>query len=269
MVTGERREQVRARLFERAREDDRIVGVAITGSAAGDAQDRWSDIDLFFGVAGTTPPQDAVEDWTVFLSREFGVLHHFDLRSGPALYRAFLLPGPLEVDLGFTPAAEFGPVGDGGFRVVFGEAAPRRAVVTDPDHLIGLAWHHVLHARSSVERGAWWRAEYWISALRDHTLTLACLRLGLPDAHAKGADLLPLDVTGPLQDALVRGLDPAELNRALRVATSAFLRELRTTAPALAATLGGTLLELAAPGARGVTPGQGGSPSADGGSRAG
>jgi predicted nucleotidyltransferase len=51
MFTEGHRHRVRARLIERARLDDRITGAAITGSAARDAEDRWSDIDLFFGVA--------------------------------------------------------------------------------------------------------------------------------------------------------------------------------------------------------------------------
>jgi predicted nucleotidyltransferase len=31
--------------------DSRIMGAALTGSAAGGREDRWSDIDLFFAVA--------------------------------------------------------------------------------------------------------------------------------------------------------------------------------------------------------------------------
>jgi predicted nucleotidyltransferase len=45
MFTVDRRRQVRERLLERASEDSRIVGAAVTGSAARDAEDRWSDIN--------------------------------------------------------------------------------------------------------------------------------------------------------------------------------------------------------------------------------
>jgi hypothetical protein len=112
-------------------------------------------------------------------------------RSGAATYRAFLLPGCPEFDLAFTPAAHFGAVGPH-FRTVFGEPVrPPPAAGPDPDHLIGLAWHHVLHARICIERNRLWQAEYWISASRDHALALACLRLDRPALHAKGVDGLP------------------------------------------------------------------------------
>ncbi|MDX6346639.1 MAG: hypothetical protein QOF84_1429 [Streptomyces sp.] len=229
MFTVDQRQCVRAQLTARARHDPRITAAALTGSAARDAEDRWSDVDLFLGVADGVAVPDVLADWTAYAYAELGALHHFDLRAGPATYRAFLLADLLEIDLGLTPAAVFGPLGDGEFRVLFGEAVARVPGAADPDHLIGLAWHHILHARTSIARGAPWQAEHWISALRDHTLALACLRLGLPAAHAKGADRLPPEVTAPLREVLVRSLDTAELSRALRAATRAFLRELRET----------------------------------------
>ncbi|GAA3515556.1 putative nucleotidyltransferase [Streptosporangium album] len=246
MFTVDRRRHVRTRLLERAREDERIVGAALTGSAARDAEDRWSDVDLFFGVADGVTVEEALSDWSAFAYRELGAIHHFDLHAGPATYRAFLLGELLEIDLGFTPAAAFGPLGSGGFRVVFGDAVERRQGETAPGHLIGLAWHHVLHARISIERGALWQAEYWISGIRDHILALACLRLGHPTAHAKGADRLPHDVTGPVREALVHTLDAGELSRALGAATRALLRELRETDSGIVETLEKPLLDLAA-----------------------
>ncbi|MDT4963233.1 MAG: hypothetical protein QOF87_2880, partial [Pseudonocardiales bacterium] len=111
---------------------------------------------------------------------------------------------------------------------------------------IGLAWHHVLHARIFIERGPPWQAEHWISAIRDETLALASLRLGLPAAYAKGSDKLPADITTPVQDALVRSLDAAELSRALQAATRALIGELRETGSAVAGRLTQPLLALAA-----------------------
>jgi hypothetical protein len=49
--TEDDRNQIRARLLERANEDRRVTSSALTGSARSGAEDRWSDIDLFFGVA--------------------------------------------------------------------------------------------------------------------------------------------------------------------------------------------------------------------------
>jgi hypothetical protein len=237
---------VRAQLLHHAHDDERVVGAAITGSAACDAEDRWSDVDLLFGVANGASVDEILRDWSEFVYRELGAIHHFDLPAGPASYRAFLLAELLEVDLGFTPAHEFGPIGTGGFQVVFGDAVAQRPKPVDSAHVIGLAWHHVLHARMSVERGAWWQAEYWISGVRDCTLALACLRLGQSVAHAKGVDHLPAGVTRPVQDALVCSLDQAELARALGAATRALLDELRLTDFEVARELEQPLLDLAA-----------------------
>ena len=53
------------------------------------------------------------------------MLHHWDLRSGPTVYRVFLLPGGLELDVAVTPAAEFGAHGPK-FRLLFGESVSAR-----------------------------------------------------------------------------------------------------------------------------------------------
>lgn len=76
-------------------------------------------------------------------------------------------------------------------------------------------------------------------------LTLTSLRHGRATAYAKGADSLPLAVTAPLEDALVRGLDPDELRRALRQVTQAALTELREQDRDVADRLETPLLDLA------------------------
>jgi hypothetical protein len=250
MFTEADRKQIRARLLDRAHRDRRVTGAAITGSASRGAEDRWWDIDLFFGVAAEIAPEEVLSDWSQFMYQELGALHHFDLQSGPATYRAFLLPECLEVDLAFTPAAEFGALGPH-FRLVFGEAIERPAVAgPDRDHIIGLAWHHVLHARICIERNKLWQAEYWISGAREHALALACLRFGQPALYAKGVDNLPPEVTMRFADTLVRTLTPSELWRVLGVAAAQLLRELREADANLARRLEGPLLELA-PAAQG------------------
>jgi hypothetical protein len=246
MFTAAERDQLRLRLLDRARADRSITGAAITGSAAHGAADRWSDIDLFFGVAAGLAPEDVLSAWSAFMYRELGALHHFDLRAGPALYRAFLLPECLEVDLAFTPAAAFGARGPH-FQPVFGApVAQPPAPPADHGHLIGLAWHHVLHGRISIERHRVWQAEYWISGVRDHVLSLACLRYGQPAAYAKGVDALPAEVTRRLEEALVRTLTPSELRRTLGVAATALLDEIGEVDSELAHRLAGPLRELAA-----------------------
>src|SRR5262245_30957471 len=171
MFSVEERDLIRQRLLHLAEEDPTVVAAAITGSHATDHEDRWSDIDLAFAVSD---PLDAVmRRWTRQLYEDFAAVHHWDLPSGSAIYRVFLLPRCLEVDIAFSPAAEFGPRGPS-WRLMFGRATPpQTATPTGHNELAGLAWHHALHARISIERGRYWQAEHWISALRTQTTALA------------------------------------------------------------------------------------------------
>ena len=228
---GRSREEVYDSLLAQAEADPLIRGAAITGSAAEGREDRWSDIDLFFGA---TDVEAALSGFSARVYAELGALHHFDLASGSARYRAFLLPGLLEVDLGFAPADEWGPLGDGGFRVVFGEPAPRVPASADPDHLVGLAWHHAVHARTALAREKLFEALHWANALRDHVLALACLRHGLPSAYGKGGHLLPEADAARLRSAIPAQLTGAEIARALSAAVDALAHELRVRDPELA-----------------------------------
>jgi hypothetical protein len=235
MLVVEERDRVQERLLALAESDPAIVGAAITGSLATGEGDRWSDLDLAFAIDGDLDP--ALERWTRHLCDDFAALHHWDLPSVTSIYRVFLLPEWLEVDIAFTPAADFRPRGPK-WRTVFGTAGqPAPAPPPSHDTLAGMAWHHALHARVSIERRRWWQAEYWIGAVRDQMIALACLRLGHPAHYAKGAHLLPEELTAPLAATLVRSLDEAELRRALDAATTALAAELERTDPALASRL--------------------------------
>ena len=63
MFAVEDRERVRSRLIARARSDPRLVAAAAIGASAGEG-DRWSDLDLTFGVADAAPVEDVLTDWT-------------------------------------------------------------------------------------------------------------------------------------------------------------------------------------------------------------
>ncbi|MEV1072545.1 nucleotidyltransferase domain-containing protein [Micromonospora parva] len=244
MFSVEERDLIRQRLLRLAAQDPAVVGAAITGSHASGDEDRWSDVDLAFAVSD---PLDVVmRRWTQRMYRDFAAVHHWDLPSGSVIYRVFLLPHCLEVDLAFGPEADFGPRGPG-WRLIFGQAAPSQPVpASGYDTTAGLAWHHALHARISIERGRYWQAEHWISATRTQTISLACQRLGHATSYAKGAHLLPATITGPLETTLVRSLDEAELRRALSAVVAVLGTELTRTDAALADRLRPILSELAA-----------------------
>jgi len=225
VFTAEERERIRERLIERAKADPLVVAGAEVGSRALGPGDRWSDIDLTFGLApGVTVPE-ILAAWTPAIEREFGAVVLFDLPHLSSVYRVFLFPGLLQVDLSFTPGHEFGALGPK-FKLLFGEAVARpQPTPPTAANRFGLAVHHALRARFSIERERFWQAEYWISSLRDEALALACMRRGLVAAYARGYDELPPEVRGVFAGAIVRSLDRAELMRALGVAVEGLLHE--------------------------------------------
>jgi hypothetical protein len=91
---------------------------------------------------------------------------------------------------------------------------------------LGRAWHHAGHARTCIERGRWWQAEYWVGALRGQVIALAALRLGVPEAHGKSAHLLPAPVLAGLGATLVRSVDEIELRRALNAGLTTLTAEI-------------------------------------------
>jgi hypothetical protein len=244
MFTPEERAQLRFDLLEYAARDCRISGAAITGSGAAEREDQWSDIDLAFGVVDDVDLANVLSDWTARMYDQFFALHHLDVTSGPWIYRVFLLPSTLQVDLAFVPRTEFRAFAPT-FRLMSGRAnEPRHAVPPRPVEIIGLGWLYALHARGCIARQKLWQAEYMISAIRDHVLVLACIRHGLPAAHGRGIDQLPSAVTAGLESSLVRQLDVVELSRAFRTVMDGFRDEIRRAEPELAARLQEALTQL-------------------------
>ena len=244
MFTHDSRDRLRDALVERARLDPAVAGAAVTGSAAGGTEDRWSDIDLFFGLAPGADQAAVLADWSAWMRAEAGAVADMDVRLGGTVYRVFLLADTLQVDLAFAPDGEFGALGPT-FRLLFGEPVERPfGGAPDVAGLVGWAWLYALHARSSIERGKKWQAEYMISGLRDHVLALACVRHGVPASQGRGMDQLPASVTGALEGALVDGLSDGELRRAFAVGVAGLLTEVEHVDPALAGTLRGPLERL-------------------------
>ena len=221
----EYRESVRDRLIAMARADSRVIAGAEVGSRAAGRVDRWSDLDLTFGLAPGVAAPDVLRDWTRTLVDEFQAAHLFDLPLLSTIYRVFLLPGTLQVDISFTPGHEFGALGPK-FKLLFGEAVERPFLPPATAHYrFGVAVHDAVRARFSIERGRPWMGEYLISGLRDEALALACLRHGLEAAHSRGYDQLPEEIRERAEGALVRSLDRDELLRALRAGIDLLLED--------------------------------------------
>src|ERR1700733_1793261 len=241
------RQQVRTRVLECAASDKRIVAGAVVGSLAYGEGDRWSDLDLTFAVSDNTLMGEVLEDWTKMLLMEFEAGRLFDVSRGSSIYRVFLLPGCLQVDLSFTPAPDFGALGPN-FRLLFGTAVekPHTALLSG-EELMGYAVHHVLRARFCIERDRNCQAEYWISAARDYAFSIACLRRDLPAEYGRGLDGLPSGLKQLLNDALVTSLDRKSLLRALARTIDLLLQEGTHEIQAMSPGVEYRLCELAAP----------------------
>src|SRR5207302_2700661 len=133
---------------------------AITGSAAAEREDQSSDIDLAFGIVEGLELPTVLADWTAHMYDRHSALHHLDIRSGAWIYRVFLLPGTLQVDLAFVSATEFRALAPT-FRLMFGKANESR-YFPPPNavEIVGLGWLYALHARSCIARQNLWQAEY-------------------------------------------------------------------------------------------------------------
>lgn len=225
LFTVEERNRIKLRLLEIARADSRIVAGALLGSLAKGAGDKWSDLDLSFGLAADTDINDVLDHWTGRMVGEFNAAHLFDLPRLTSVYRVFMLQNNLQIDLSFTPEADFGALGPK-FNLLFGKAIERKMLPQPtPHHMFGLAVHHAVRARLCIEREHLWQAEHWITGIREEALTLACHRLKLELSEARGFDKLPLELLARANDTLIRSVNRDELLRALGATVELLLHE--------------------------------------------
>jgi hypothetical protein len=238
VFTVEQRDALRERVLGLAEEDERVVAGAAVGSLAVDAGDRFSDVDLTFGIADHVQVADVLDDWTRTLFNELDAVQLAELERGPTTYRVLLLPDVLQLDLSMTPAAQFRPAGPR-FRLLFGATAadesdaPTTSVAGDlflptppvAGDIFGWGVIYAIHARACIERGRIWQAEHYVGAVRDHALSLACLRQGLPVVQARGYDDLSAETLGRFEDAHVGAVEPGVLRAALAASVLALMRE--------------------------------------------
>jgi hypothetical protein len=238
MFTIEQRDALRERVLRLAEHDNRVVAGAAVGSLAMDGGDRFSDLDLTFGIADHVPVTDVLNDWTRMLIDERDAVQLVDLERDPTIYRVFLLPDTLQFDLSMTPAAQFRPAGPR-FRLLFGKTAAALAAAATPlapgtlviptpivaHDLFGWGVIYALHTRACIERGRLWQAEHYVGAVRDHALSLACLREGRVAAQARGYDDLSAETLARFAAAHVGAVEPDALRRTLAASVLALMRE--------------------------------------------
>jgi hypothetical protein len=227
VFTVEQRDALREHVLQLADKDERAVAGAAVGSLAVDGGgDRFSDLDLTFGIVDDVPVGEVLDDWTRRLVEDKDALQLADLERGPTSYRVFLLPDALQFDLSMTPAAHFRAAGPR-FRLLFGETAGDPRTPTPPlaHDLFGWGVIYALHSRSCIERGRVWQAEHYVGAVRDHALALACLREGAPAVQARGYDDLSAETIARFADTHVVSVEPEALRPALAASARALMHE--------------------------------------------
>jgi hypothetical protein len=165
VFTVEQRAALRERVLRLAEDDDRVVAGAAVGSLAVGDGDRFSDLDLTFGIADHGAVTEVLDDWTTTLIDELGAVQLADLVREPTVYRVFLLPDRV------------------------------------------------------------WQAEHYVGAVRDHALSLACLRRELPAVQARGYDELPPDTLAGFDGTCAGSVEPDALRAALAASVRALLHE--------------------------------------------
>src|SRR5207248_1571157 len=236
VFTVGQRDGLRERVRRLAEEDQRVVAGALVGSLAVDAADSFSDVDLTFAIADDVPVAEVLDDWTRTLVDELDAVRLADLERGPSTYRVFLLPDALQLDLSMTPAARFRPAGPR-FRLLFGETAadgsdgPSAPAAGDlfiatpaiAGDIFGWGVIYALHARACIERGRVWQGEHYVGAVRDHALSLACLRQGLTAVQARGYDDLSAETLARFEHVHVSAIEPGPLRAALAASVLALM----------------------------------------------
>ena len=247
MFTVEQRDALCERILDLGEQDERVDAGAVVGSLAFDEGDRFSDVDLTFGVADHVEVTDVLDDWTRTLVDEFDAVPLVDLDRGPITYRVFLLPEALQLDLSMSPAAAVpssraavpARVRRDGCGWARGVRA-RRSLVTSSSlrrrslrTSSGGASSTRVHARACIERGRMWQAEHYVGAVRDHALALACLREGSPAAQARSYDDLSAETLARFEGTHVGALGPRSAPRsARRLRARAHARGRGSTCPA-------------------------------------
>jgi hypothetical protein len=237
MFTVEQRDTLRERVLRLAEADDRAVAGAVVGSlAVPGSGDRFSDLDLTFGIADGAAVTEVLDDWTATLVDELDAVTLVGLERGLTTYRVFLLPGALQPDLSMTPAAQFRPYGPR-LRLVFGQVAadepgdhrlPGSLFIDTPAvarDIFGWGVIYALHTRACIERRRLWQAEHYVGAVRDHALSLACLRHGVVAVQARGYDDLPAESLAQFEGTHVGAAGPGALQVALSASVTTLLRE--------------------------------------------
>ena len=235
--TPEYRQSTLDRVLAALKADERILGVLIVGSGAIGFDDEYSDIDLCI-VCPDDQTLTIYQDWQSRFEKLLPVIGCSPVTYGPNshLY-ALLLDGFLELDAGFIGIGSLTAKRER-WKVAFDRSGKIADIMTQtwesrpPTDLkweylrrVEGIWHHVLHVGQALIRRQPWKALHYLETIRNRTLELAGLRLGLGIDHFREIDKLPNDLLSDIRQTIPTGITEAEILHALERAVDCFFCE--------------------------------------------
>ena len=228
MYSIEERNNVQNSIIALAKNDVRITDCAIVGSESVQKQDVWSDIDLSFGFKNGSDISKILEDWNKVMGNEFNAHVLFDLNYRESIYRVYLLPNALQVDLSFTNTDKFGAITDK-FKLLFGKSNEReQKQPPDQKTVFGYGVLYALKARCSIEREKFWQARYFLEKLRENLMILKCTIEQLNPFDGRGYDELPKKFLDRISKSFQASLKSSELKQSLQLLTGLLINEVKT-----------------------------------------
>lgn len=227
MYSKDYRSKVQGSIITFAEKDERITDCAIVGSESIGENDKWSDIDLTFGVHEEADISQILLDWNELMAQQFEANVLFDLAFRESIYRVYLLPNALQIDLSFTPTKHFGAITDK-FKLLFGEEKSRQSKpLPEPPTIFGFAVLYALKTRCSIEREKYWQAHYYLEQFKESIMTLKCLSENLNPFDGRGYDELPDLFLDQVQSSLIASPNRHDLGESLKVLTKILIAEIK------------------------------------------
>lgn len=238
LYSPEERQQVLDTLLDALRDDGRIAGVLVVGSGAVGFKDDHSDIDLSVVMTAEEDVEPVFRDWDGRIQALFPVVTRFETHYGPHSYLyGFLLDNFLELDIGFVclnnlvakrPSWQIAFDRSGQIQAIMESSPPPNPAAAAPEQLqqtLQAVWHYIMHSAICLRRAQDWRAIYYLELVRQHTIELAGLRLGLETKNYRQVDQLSADFLLTLQRTLPSDFSRGKIMRALQTAVHCFFNE--------------------------------------------
>lgn len=225
MYSIQDRNYVQNLIIELSKNDTRITDCAIVGSESVGENDKFSDIDLTFGVKNDINISQILNEWNDLMSERFDANVLFDLPYEESIYRVYLLPNALQVDLSFTPHKNFGAITTR-FKLLFGQSSEREQKrPPELPNVFGYCVLYALKSRCSTERKKYRQSFHYLNELRNNLMILKCLTLKTNPFDGRSYDELPISFLNKIKRTLAKDVKQSDLNNSLKNLTTILTEE--------------------------------------------